>query len=102
MLPERMKKNEYVFSKSRNEARKILRVKKHPEYSEERVYILEGNYGVELPPYETEELQACGFDECLTREELNEKIEQGEYRPDSVVYVFGKKLKKNGKGNTKA
>ena len=101
MLPERMKKGEYVFSKSKNQARKILRVKKHPEYDDERIYILEGNYGIQLPPYETTELQEYGFDECLTREELNEKIEQGEYRPDSVVYVFGKKLKR-GKGNTKA
>ena len=101
MLPERMKKGEFVFNKNKNDARKILRVKKHPEYSDERIYILEGNFGVELPPYETDQLHQFGYNECLTQTELFEKIEEGEYRPDHVIYKLGKKLKR-GKGNIKA
>lgn len=99
MLPERMKRGEWVYDKERNRAYKILRAKRHPEYAEERMYVLEGNYGVSMPPYEREHLIEMGFKECLTEEELHAKINEGEYTPSEVTYKVGKKLK-NGKGKS--
>jgi len=78
MLPERMKKGEYLIRG--NYARRIKRVRKHPEFIGEKLYILEGDYGVELDPMEVSTLNKS-FDKCITPEELNELFRKGEYLP---------------------
>ena len=80
MLPERMNKGEYVLKDSKT-AQKILRVKRHPEYSDESVYVLQGIYGIELGPYEVEQLKELGFTEAVTAEELNQRFKDGKYFP---------------------
>jgi len=80
MLTENMKKGNYVLRDSKT-AQKILRVKKHPEYSDESVYILQGIYGIEIGPYEVEQLKKLGFNEVVTAEELNQRFKDGKYFP---------------------
>lgn len=80
ILPERMKRGHYLV-KGERIARKILRVKRHPEYDEERLYVLEGEYGNELPPYEAELLIEQGFTKYVSPKELETMFRQGKYLP---------------------
>ena len=80
MLPERMKKGEYILRDNKM-AHKILRVKKHPDYSDESVYVLQGIYGTAIGPYEMEQLKELGYTKAVTEEELNQLFREGKYFP---------------------
>ena len=93
MLPERMKKGHWLL-KGTDTASKILRVKKHPEYSEERKYVLRGLHGIETRPYEVSELCIMGYTEVVTADELNKRWWDGDFLPSRGACKLGKKLKK--------
>ena len=92
MLPERMKKG-MVLYKDKTTARRIVRVKRHPEYREERVYVLEGNFGIESEPLEVSELTIQGYVECITVDELNQRFRSGDYLPPQGNCRLGKQIK---------
>lgn len=92
MLPERMNKGHYLL-KGNKIARKIIRVKRHPEYTEERVYVLQGDYGIELEPKEISILQEQGYDKYVSYKELNKLFRKGEFLPSNGIAIKGKKIK---------
>ena len=89
-LPERMPKGHYLY-RDKTTVRKIAQVKRHPEYKEERVYILEGQYGNLLEPQEVAELEKVGFIKCISQEELNKMFRNGDYIPSDGQLTLRRK-----------
>ena len=92
MLPERLKKGQYLV-RDHNTAKRVVRIKKHPEYVEERTYVLEGRYGATTRPYDRDELHNMGYTKAVSAEELNELFREGKYLPrDGILTLKGHKI----------
>jgi hypothetical protein len=91
MLPERMKKGHYLIHNDGRKAVKIVKVKKHPEYDEERVYFIKGDYGIVMGAYETTDLERCGYTDVVSLSELNQLLRDGKYNPTEFTLHFSAK-----------
>lgn len=93
MLHDGMQKDEYLLKGSKI-ARKILRIKRSKEFDGERLYILQGLYGEETSPMSLQDLEASGYNKCVTLEELNKMLRDGEFVPSEMTLCKGKKCKR--------